>query len=618
MRLAEARHAFAAAERHADAVARAADALRMAELEVSRREDELARLRAARQERALAAEALERARTEREAAETALLEAEARQATSGSAAQAAARALAVAREAFRAAHHRQAAREGARRRQELTSQISRAEAARAELEAATAAAQVGPGAETLRDLDRLAQELREAERLRDRASASLVMSYAPGAEGRVRLGVARLAHEVRTTIAEGAVLEIPQVGRLTIHPGETAAAGSVDAAAARLAEALTASGLDDLADARRRAATREAAARSAGEARARFDAIAPEGMEALRTALAEIPDAAPGEDDGPPVEEAQEALTEAEADAAAAARACDADRRTLEAARDRAVRAEAADAGAAERLERADAALGDGDPAAREGDLEVDLTRCRVTHEVAQTQHRELVEAARDLEAMRAALGRAEAVAEQAEQRVRELASEREGLDARIDVRSGEAVEEELADVEERLQAAEVHLGRIEFEVRVLTRLRAALEAARTDARERYFEPVMRELAPLLRLLWPEAELTFDEQTLLPVALTRAGQPEEIDILSGGTREQVALLVRLAFARMLAAGGRHAPVILDDALVYTDDDRIERMFDALHRQAADLQIIVLSCRQRAFRDLGGRALRFDRVEEVVA
>ena len=66
--------------------------------------------------------------------------------------------------------------------------------------------------------------------------------------------------------------------------------------------------------------------------------------------------------------------------------------------------------------------------------------------------------------------------------------------------------------------------------------------------------------------------------------------------------------MRLAFARMLARDGRHAPVILDDALVFTDDDRIERMFDALHRQAGDLQILVLTCRQRAFRDLGGRTL----------
>ena len=66
--------------------------------------------------------------------------------------------------------------------------------------------------------------------------------------------------------------------------------------------------------------------------------------------------------------------------------------------------------------------------------------------------------------------------------------------------------------------------------------------------------------------------------------------------------------VRLAFARMLAKTGAPAPVILDDAIVYTDDDRIERMFDALTRQARDLQIIVFSCRQKAFRDLGGRSL----------
>jgi uncharacterized protein YhaN len=96
----------------------------------------------------------------------------------------------------------------------------------------------------------------------------------------------------------------------------------------------------------------------------------------------------------------------------------------------------------------------------------------------------------------------------------------------------------------------------------------------------------------------------------LPNRLVRHGQEEQIDVLSGGAQEQLALLVRLAFARMLAQDGRAAPVILDDALVYTDDDRIERMFDALHRQASDVQILVLTCRQRAFRDLGGTQLRF--------
>lgn len=64
----------------------------------------------------------------------------------------------------------------------------------------------------------------------------------------------------------------------------------------------------------------------------------------------------------------------------------------------------------------------------------------------------------------------------------------------------------------------------------------------------------------------------------------------------------------VAFARLLARDGRPAPVILDDALVYSDDDRIERMFDALHRQSRDQQILVFSCRQRAFAKLGGNVL----------
>ena len=90
----------------------------------------------------------------------------------------------------------------------------------------------------------------------------------------------------------------------------------------------------------------------------------------------------------------------------------------------------------------------------------------------------------------------------------------------------------------------------------------------------------------------------------------------DFDVLSGGTQEQIALLVRLAFARLLARAGRPAPVILDDAIVYTDDARIERIFDALTHQANDLQILVFSCRQKAFRDLGGQTLSIRRVREM--
>lgn len=143
------------------------------------------------------------------------------------------------------------------------------------------------------------------------------------------------------------------------------------------------------------------------------------------------------------------------------------------------------------------------------------------------------------------------------------------------------------------------------MEVRALVRLRYALDEARTKARDAYFGPVLRELQPLLAILHPGAELTIDDQSLLPATLTRNGQSEALEILSGGTREQVAILTRLAFARLFAASGRSVPVILDDALVHSDDDRIEAMFDALHRIAREQQILVLTCRQRAFAALGG-------------
>ena len=87
--------------------------------------------------------------------------------------------------------------------------------------------------------------------------------------------------------------------------------------------------------------------------------------------------------------------------------------------------------------------------------------------------------------------------------------------------------------------------------------------------------------------------------------IIRNGVEDDVNMLSGGAYEQIAILTRLAFAKLFAKQGRHVPLILDDALVHTDDDRISTMFNMLSHAAKDQQIIVLSCRTRAFSDLGG-------------
>jgi uncharacterized protein YhaN len=220
-----------------------------------------------------------------------------------------------------------------------------------------------------------------------------------------------------------------------------------------------------------------------------------------------------------------------------------------------------------------------------------------------------LQEAAVDLTLVEATLNRTRSVAETAMNETSQLREEIAGWTAEIRARSEDAVEEKWRESIDALAAMGIRVVGYNKEVAVLQRLRDALATARSQARETYLLPVMNELRPLLGLLFDDVSITFDEKTLLPDRIIRNGQEEDVERLSGGMREQLSVLTRLAFARLLAKNGRPAPVILDDALVYSDDDRIERMFDALHRQAREQQIIVFSCRQRAFQKLGGNVLQ---------
>ena len=46
-------------------------------------------------------------------------------------------------------------------------------------------------------------------------------------------------------------------------------------------------------------------------------------------------------------------------------------------------------------------------------------------------------------------------------------------------------------------------------------------------------------------------------------------------------------------------------LILDDALVYSDDPRLDIMFDIIHEASSRMQIVVLSCHQRMWVNMPG-------------
>lgn len=195
---------------------------------------------------------------------------------------------------------------------------------------------------------------------------------------------------------------------------------------------------------------------------------------------------------------------------------------------------------------------------------------------------------------------RAERVADLTVRRAR-LSGEQSGADEDGRAASVDA----LAGVVTRAGA---EVARFTNEVAALQLLEATLRDVEAASRDAVFAPVVRRLAPHLARMFGAADLAFKDQFAVD-QLTRNGVREAVATLSDGTREQLSVLVRLSFAEVLAERGHALPLVLDDPLVFSDDERLRQMLDVLANAPAIGQMLVLTCRESAFRALAGERLR---------
>jgi uncharacterized protein YhaN len=116
--------------------------------------------------------------------------------------------------------------------------------------------------------------------------------------------------------------------------------------------------------------------------------------------------------------------------------------------------------------------------------------------------------------------------------------------------------------------------------------------------------PLTSRLTHYVKRLFPHARLNLAED-LGPVALTRtATRPDALENLSWGTREQLGIFSRLAYADMLKEAGRPTLLMLDDAAVHTDSFRRNILKKALLEAAERHQILFFTCHPEAWDDLG--------------
>jgi hypothetical protein len=483
--------------------------------------------------------------------------------------------------------------------------------------ARAAAAAIPVTAEAAARLDRLQANLDRAEA--ELRAASVLLHFEPEVGGTV--AVDGRAHDPMEPLAlsQDATLALAGWGRLHLRPGGGAAdlARTAEAARQSLGDALGRLGVGDAAEARAAFGRRAAALQEAEGQDRLLGALAPEGVERLAQARADL--RARGErlsSAGVPLsgdEPSEAALAEARLALAEATSALQGAEREAQAAERARAGAEIEAARTGERRAAAERALEGHRQALSSARAEVPDEE--LAHALAEAEGALDAEASADAVA-RAALEAASPErarlllqrAERAEAAIRDdldrLRREKRDLEVELGTLGRAGLGEALAEADGTLALLRGRLARADGEAAAARLLHEAMEAAQRESKDRWLGPVRAKVAPYLRLLHPGGDVVLNEETLELEGLARDGRSEPFAALSMGAREQVAVITRLALAEILLEAGHPAAVILDDALVNTDEGRLEAMHLALHRAAERMQVLVLTCRERDFLSLG--------------
>lgn len=215
---------------------------------------------------------------------------------------------------------------------------------------------------------------------------------------------------------------------------------------------------------------------------------------------------------------------------------------------------------------------------------------------------RELEEA--DVEGVRARLEAAErALSEHAD----ELAAVRQQqaqVQGQVELVSGEGRQEAYDQAVAEFDRLRRDVEQVHRRARAARHLRDTLARHREAAHQAYVRPYREEIRRLGRAVYGD---TFDVEVaddLTIASRSLHGTSVPFDQLSGGAKEQLGILSRLAVAGLVETG-RGVPVIIDDALGYTDPERLERVSTVFGAPGEGTQVVLLTCTPERYSAIPG-------------
>ena len=164
------------------------------------------------------------------------------------------------------------------------------------------------------------------------------------------------------------------------------------------------------------------------------------------------------------------------------------------------------------------------------------------------------------------------------------------------------------SDLAAQLAQKEEELARLQQEYDAISLAMTALEQANTVLQNRFSPALGARTAEIFSALtggrYDKVLLSRD----LSLSAEPAGDPmsRSIQLLSQGAADQLYLAVRLAICDMVLPAEKRVPLVLDDALVTFDDDRLRAALDYLLSESENRQILLFTCQTRERAYLQGR------------
>jgi hypothetical protein len=197
-------------------------------------------------------------------------------------------------------------------------------------------------------------------------------------------------------------------------------------------------------------------------------------------------------------------------------------------------------------------------------------------------------------EAVAAELADAAKAAQALQTRHNQIAHTLHEISVELTVFGTEGRKGKLDAAEASREHARSEYDRVGTRARAVQLLRTVMVRHRDTTRLRYVEPFRAELQRLGRPVFgPTFEVDIDTDLCI-LNRTLDGCTVPYESLSGGAKEQLGILARLAGAALVAKEDT-VPILIDDALGFTDPQRLVKMAEVFDTLGERGQVIVLTC-----------------------